>query len=164
MSPASRSQAGSNTWLRLRSIRNSGGPSPRRRPDDGLDLIGLHSEFGGDGVSTLPSPKSIQDVLNPNLLPCQDGLAEGEPRIDDDVCSLVSLQLQARWILVCVPGHELQVAIDDLVDRELVVYCPRPLRRIMRTGHVNEQTHSVSRHSLSGEGVFVVRRCPQAAY
>src|SRR5258706_10554706 len=38
--PNSRSAAGSDTWLRLRSMRNSGGSSSRCRPDDRLDFIG----------------------------------------------------------------------------------------------------------------------------
>src|SRR5215472_7031122 len=98
MSPASRSSPGRRTWLRLRSTRNSGGPRSRGRPDDGLDLIGLHSELGTDRMRAFPSPEGVQDVLDPHLLPLQDRLAKGESGVDDDVRTLVGLQPQAGGV------------------------------------------------------------------
>jgi hypothetical protein len=90
------------------NLHSGGAAWPCRRPDDRLDFSRFHSELRSDPLVALASPEGVEDVTNPYLVPCPDRLAEGEAGIDDDICSVIGPEGQARRVdMRRLPVHEL---------------------------------------------------------
>src|ERR1700691_4358844 len=158
VSSTARRASGTDTRPRRRSIRNSGGAAwPCRRPDDRLDFSRFHSDLRSDPLVALASPEGVEDVTNSYLVPCQDRLAEGEAGVDDDICSVIGPEGQARSVdMRRLPVHELSVTLDHFADHALPVASALPSRILERRFHVDEQVHTIRRDATRCERILIV--------